>query len=459
MGIAQLPNSKLEWLLDAKLGMFIHWGLYSAPARGEWFMEHAGILPEEYRRFAFPGAGDWFDAADYHPEKWAALAKAAGMKWMCLTARHHEGFCLFDSPYPAAFTSMQTLHRDLFGEYVTACRAAGLRVGFYYSPLSWRYPGYYDVTGEHSAPNRFGYKTDPVHRENARIMKEENYVNVKKLLTSYGKIDQIFWDGGWIAQQGTDADGAYFHEPGKFLDPNNRWPISKEYLDFDPDTGKPLGIMGMVRKCQPDAITNLRYGWMGDIVEEEGPRQISGPIRSSAICDKNLSMQRASWGYDANAISRGNVMTCDDLINYLANCVVRDMVFLINVSPDRHGVIPKIEQDRLTQLGQWLQKMGDGIYRTRAGPWQPVDQQYGYCYKGSTLFIHLLKGYTSDEFDLPRLSSLKTVEVRELYSGRSLPYAPGDHGTKITAINRTDSPTDSIIAVTFDAEIDSVWEQ
>ena len=123
------------------------------------------------------------------------------MKWMCLTARHHEGFCLFDSPYPGAFTSMQTLHRDLVAEYVTACRAAGLKVGLYYSPLSWRYPGYYDVTGKDCQPNKFGFITDPTHVENARLMKEENYVNVKKLLTGYGKIDYIFWDGaGWASK-------------------------------------------------------------------------------------------------------------------------------------------------------------------------------------------------------------------------------------------------------------------
>ena len=108
IGITQLSNEKLDWLLDAKLGMFIHWGLYSGPGHGEWYMEHQGILPDKYRQLAFPESGEaYFDAADYHPEDWAQLAKDAGMKWMCLTARHHDGFCLFDSPHPNAFTSMQ----------------------------------------------------------------------------------------------------------------------------------------------------------------------------------------------------------------------------------------------------------------------------------------------------------------------------------------------------------------
>jgi len=221
MGIAQLPNEKLDWLLDAKFGMFIHWGLYSGVGRGEWVMEHEGIPPEQYRKYAYPESGDaYFDAADYHPGAWAQLAKDAGMRWMCLTTRHHDGFCLFDSPHPNAFTSVQTLHRDLVAEYVTACRGAGLNVGLYYSPLSWRYPGYYDVTGERCLPNKFGYTTDPAHADNARLMKEENYANVKRLLTAYGKIDHIYWDGGWLGQRGSDADAAFFHEPGKYPRPH-----------------------------------------------------------------------------------------------------------------------------------------------------------------------------------------------------------------------------------------------
>jgi alpha-L-fucosidase len=460
MGIAQLPNEKLDWLLDAKLGLFIHWGLYSGPGRGEWYMENKGILPDEYRKFAFRKSGDaYFDASDYHPDQWAQLAKDAGMKWMCLTARHHDGFCLFDSPHPNAFTSVQTLHRDLIADYAKACRNAGLKVGIYYSPLSWRYPGYYDVGGTDCAPNKFGYKTDPSHFENARLMKEENYVNVKKLLTGYGKIDHIYWDGGWLAQKGSDADAAFFHEPGKYLDPSNRWPIAKEFKDIETSTGKALGIMGMVRKYQPDAIVNLRYGWMGDITEEEGSRETTGSIRSSVICDKNLTMQNGGWGYNAEAIARGNVMSRDQLIVYLANCVVRNMTLLVNVGPDRHGVIPQIEQDRLRELGQWLGKTGDAIYGTRGGPWNPVDHQYGFCYKGSTIFVHMLKAYPGTSFTIPPLGHLHGTKAYRVYSGEPLEIEIADDGSlHINKINRKECPIDTIIAVEYNERIDSIWD-
>jgi alpha-L-fucosidase len=461
MGIAQLPDEKLDWLLDDKIGLFIHWGLYSGIARGEWYMENSGVRPEEYRKYAFPESGDaYFDAADYHAESWAQLAKDAGMKWMCLTTRHHEGFCLFDSPHPNAFTSVQTLHRDLVSEYVTACRAAELKVGIYYSPLSWRYPGYYDWTGTNCLPNKFGYKTDPSHMENARLMKEENYVNVKQLLTHYGKIDHIFWDGGWLGQRGSDADAAFFHEPGKYLDPNNRWPIAQQYQDIEESTGKALGIMGMVRKYQPDAITNLRYGWMGDIIEQEGSAETTGPIRSDEICDKNLTMQNGGWGYNADAVLKGHVMTRDQLIRFLANAVVRNMPLLINVGPDRHGVIPQIEQDRLRELGQWLAKTGDAVYGTRGGPWNPKDRQYGYCYKGSTVFVHLLKDYSGTSFTVPPLGTLKPTKAYDVYSGAALPSDTGDDGSvTLRGIDRAQSPADSIVAVVYDSEIGSVWKQ
>ena len=457
MNITQLSNDKLEWLLDARFGMFIHWGLYSGPGRGEWVMENQGILPEKYRQYAFPESGDaYFDAADYHPEAWAKLANDAGMKWMCLTARHHDGFCLFDSPHPNAFTSMQTLKRDLVAEYVKACRGAGLKVGLYYSPLSWRYPGYYDVNGTNCLPNKFGYKTDPAHLENARLMKEENYVNVKKLMTAYGHIDHIYWDGGWLGQSGSDASAAPFHESGKYLDPANKWPISKQYIDTEEGTGKGLGIMGMVRKYQPDAITNLRYGWMGDVIEEEGSQDTVGKIRSSVICDKNLTMQNGGWGYNAKSIASGNVMTRDQLVRFMANCVVRIMTLLVNVTPDRHGVIPEIEQTRLREMGAWMAKMGDAIYGTRGGPWEPVDKQYGYCYKGSTVYVHLLKEYAGSTFKMPPLGKLRATKAYDVYTGKALTIEGGPE-TNISGIDRTSSPADSVVAVVYDAQVKSVW--
>ena len=454
LDIEQQSNETLRWLLDAKFGMFIHWGLYAGPGRGEWYMHNAAMLPDQYRKYAYPESGDEYFAADkYDPGHWAAVAKAAGMKWMCLTARHHDGFSLFDSPHPNAFTSVQTLKRDLVKEYTDAVRKAGLKVGLYYSPLSWRYPGYYDVTGTDCKPNPFGYKTDPAHKENARLMKEENYANVKRLMTDYGRIDHIYWDGGWLGEQGTDADAAYFHDPGRYMDPANPWPVGEPYLERD-HTGRALGIMGLVRRHQPHVIVNARYAWIGDVREEEGGAPVVGPIRSAEQWDKNLCMHGGGWGYSHDAIARGDVFSRDKIIDYLANCVVRNMVMLLNFGPDRHGQMPPLVEERLRETGAWIDRVGEAIYGTRGGPWQPKDGHYGFCHKGKTVYAHILRAYEGDTFTLPPAGPLRPVKVYDVFTKADLPFtANADRTVTIKGLDRTTNPVDTVIAVRFDQDV------
>ena len=450
-GITQLSNERMEWLLNAKFGLFLHWGLYAGMAHGEWHMERAAIPPETYRKLAYPESGkEYFSADHYDPAAWAQLAKDAGMKWLCLTARHHDGYNLFDVPHPNAFTSMQTHKRDFVAEYVQAVRAAGLGVGLYFSPLNWRYPGYFDITGKDCKPNKWNYVADPAHQENARLMKEENYVAVKQLLTAYGHIDQLYWDGGWLGHSGSDASAAPFHEPGQYLDPANPWPIGKAYQDIEPESGKALGILGMVRRYQPDAISNARYGWMGDHDEEEGAAPIIGPVRSARLCNKSFSLHRGGWGYVYNA----KVMSPEEVIRMLADCSIRNMSMLVNVGPDKHGQIPQAEQNVLRQVGAWLSKAGEAVYGTRGGPWNPEDGRYGYCRKKDTLYVHILKDYSGDRFTVPPVGPLTPVKTWDVITGRELSFTQADDRTvTIDGIDRSSSPVDTIIAVRFDQDV------
>jgi alpha-L-fucosidase len=426
-GVWQLSNHEMDWLLDEKFGMFIHWGLYAGRGHGEWMMHAEAIPPEQYRRFAFDKSSDEYFAADqYDPAAWASLAKQAGMRWMCLTARHHDGFCLFNSPHPNAFSSQQSHGRDFVAEYVPACRAAGLRVGLYFSPINWRYPGYYDVTGTDCKPNPFGYKTDPAHKENARLMKEENYANVHWLMTQYGKIDHIFWDGGWLGEQGTDADAAYFHEPGLHMSPDNPWPVDPKYVEFDANH-RALGIMGVTRRHQPKVVVNPRYGWIGDYKDEEGGSEVNGPIRSKDIYQKCMTTAGA-WGYDRAAIENGHVIKPEAIVEMLVNCVVRGMVLLLNVGPDRHGVIPPEVAASLSAVGAWLSKAGDGIYNTRSGPWPPEDRRIGFCSHKNRVFVHLMKDLQGSEFSVPA-GPYRPLAARDLITGANLTWE--SHGDKI----------------------------
>jgi alpha-L-fucosidase len=453
-GIQTQPNEKLAWLLDAKFGMFIHWGIYSALAKGEWVMYNSAISPENYRAYAYPSAGEkYFSADKFDPLAWAKLAKAAGMKYMNLTTMHHDGYALFDSKYMNAFTSKQTHNRDFVKEYVEACRAEGLRVGIYKTLINWRYPGYYDVTGTDCKPNPFGYTTDIAHKENARLMKEELFCQVKELMTNYGKIDEIFWDGGWLGQQGTDAGTSFFWEPGKFLDPNNQWPVRSCFQDMDQATGKPLGLMGIVRKYQPDILVNPRSGWYGDIKEEEGNAPITGDVRTEDIYEKCLSIGTA-WGYATSYEDANKIKSLDFLKRMLSDCVIRNMVFLLNVGPDRHGQIPQAVQNRLLEMGKWLEQVGEAVYGTRGGPWNPKDGQYGFAYKGNKIFVYLLGDFKGNTFTLPAVNKGQKAVKAYLVSDKTVVkmHQNKHRGITLSGINRADK-TVTIIAVELNKNV------
>lgn len=447
LGVAQLPNEKLDWLLDDRFGMFVHWGLYAGPGRGEWLRYAEKIPEDQYKLLAERVSGDEYFAADqFDPREWAAIAKAAGMKWICLTTRHHDGYNLFRSPHPNSFDSWQTHGRDFIAEYTAALREAGLKVGIYYSPLNWRYPGVFDIHGDGCKPNNLGFTSAESNFENARLFKEENYANVRHLLTHYGKIDLIFWDGGWLGHSGTDADAAGFHESGRYLSAENPWKIGEQWIDREVGSGKPLGIMGMVRKHQPDALTNTRYGWIGDIFDEEQGPPASGPIRS-AVYNKCIT-SGSSWGF-----SRTNtvVHSPEYIIEHLANAAVRNMAFQFNVGPDRHGVIPSDTACRLAAVGNWLKRMGEGIFGVRSGPWQPEDGEYGYTYRGATLYVHLFAGFSGTTFRIPPVGQLNVRSARLVSGGASVEWSHDtDRTVLLSNIDRLSSPVDTIIAVEFD---------
>jgi alpha-L-fucosidase len=193
----KLAAADMQWWQDAKFGMFIHWGLYAIPAQGEWYMNDKKVPAEEYRKLM----GE-FNPQRYDPAAWAKAARDAGMKYMVLTARHHDGFALWDSP--SSYDYFDAVHsaakRDLISPYVKAARDAGMRVGLYYSPMDWRFPGYFDPKG---LP------------DNAAMMKKQTWGQVEELLKNYGPIDILWYDGGWLAMKGTDADAAPFWESDK----------------------------------------------------------------------------------------------------------------------------------------------------------------------------------------------------------------------------------------------------
>lgn len=450
MGVAQQPDSSMQWFKDAKFGMFIHWGIYAVPGQGEWYWYNSHLTEKKYFRYAYPQNGDYFDASKYDPAKWVQVAKDAGMKYMVLTTRHHDGFALFNSRFPNSITSQQTLGRDLVAEYVKACRNADMRIGLYYSVLNWQFPGYFDVSGTGAKLNNFGITTAAWHKQNALLMKEELYAQVKELMTQYGQIDDVWWDGGWLGLQGSDRDGAYFWEPGKYRDPKNEWAGNYGVLGTDSAAGERyLGIMGMVRKYQPYILSNARSGWIGDYANEEGYTEINGSIKRE-YWEKCLSLDRNGWGFT----KKQNILSVGEVINFLVNAVIRNGNLLLNIGPDQHGEIPEGQVKVLEGIGKWLHAAGESIYGTSAGPWNPVDRQYGYTYKGNKIFVHLLEGYRGNTFVLPAINN-RMVACYDFYTKKKLAYSlNADKTILIKDIELGSNHYDRILELIFNKKIE-----
>lgn len=293
--VEKLSEEQMKWFRDAKFGMFIHWGVYSMLGKGEWVLMNEHLDVRKYETLK-----DDFLAENFDAEQWAKNAKAAGMKYMVLTTRHHDGFCLFDSKC-SDFTAMKgAAHRDFVKEYVEACRKEGMKVGFYYSPLDWRFPGYF---------------MPDLYWESAEALKKQCHDQLMELMSNYGKIDLLWFDGEWLALGGMDWNG----ERGWYR--KDDWQTS-EYMrvNYFWESEK---LINEIRQLQPDIMINNRGGWEGDFHVRE--RRIDG-MRTDKPWDSNDCIAD-SWGY----IPGRPVLPLRQLIQNLVSIAVRDGNYLLNI--------------------------------------------------------------------------------------------------------------------------------
>ncbi len=308
----QTYRQRLEWFHQARFGMFIHWGLYAIPGRGEWVMFQERIPAEEYAALAKRFNPKKFDAT-----AWASLARDAGMKYMVLTTRHHDGYCLFDSKV-SDFTAPKTAaRRDFVAEYVKACRKAGLKVGFYYSLLDWRFPGYFE-------PGR--------NPDSAQAMVQQVHDQVRELLTNYGKIDMLWYDGGWVAH-------------------------GKAGIDDIASFWRAKALNRMVRQLQPHIIINNRSGLPADL---DTPEQHVTESKAGRGWESCMTMgDSCGWGYIRN---NPNWKTEPQLLQNLVTAAAGEGNYLLNCGPKPDGTIRREEEQRLRAMGAWLKVNGQAIY-------------------------------------------------------------------------------------------------
>jgi alpha-L-fucosidase len=320
-------EERMRWFHKARFGMFIHWGLYALHGQGEWAMRRQRIPFDEYRKLA-----DRFNPKRFDADAWAQLARDAGCKYMVLTTRHHDGFCLFDSQV-SDFTSVKTAAgRDFVAEYVKACRKAGLKVGFYYSLLDWRFPGYHH-------PEKY-----PASKE---ALVRQYHEQVRELLSNYGRIDVLWYDGHWLSgHAGTDEDRAAFYRSAE--------------------------VNRMARKLQPHILINNRSGIQEDLDTPEQRVKASEPGRGWESC--MTIGDSCGWGYIKNS---PNMKTVPQLLQHLVTAASGEGNFLLNVGPKPDGGIRSEESKRLRAMGEWLGDHGEAIYGSQRcelgdallGPW------------------------------------------------------------------------------------------
>ena len=326
-----IRTERMKWWHEARFGMFVHWGLYSQLGQSEWAMNLDRIPILEYE----PLADSW------HPRpgaarEWAALAKAAGMKYMVLTTKHHEGFCLWDTQQTDYNAVRRGPHRDLIREYVDACREFGLKVGFYYSLMDWHHPDGHECQRDEAARRRFLDFTQGCLRE---------------LMTNYGEIGVLWYDVGWP------------------LDTPERWESAK--------------MNGMVRELQPGIIINDRALLPEDFTTPEGHITAAAGDRAWEAC----MCTHPGWGWvDAPA---EEWVSARAVIGMLARCAAGGGNLLLNIGPKPDGSVGPRAEHCLRQVGEWLERHGEAVYAAsdrveRLG--NVMDPNGGWTHQGNTYY-------------------------------------------------------------------------
>ncbi len=364
-GLAALPSAADEsytptpenlkarqWFQEARFGLFIHWGVYSVLADGEWVMHQKRMTSAEYERLPPQFNPVKFDAA-----AWVKMAKGAGMRYITITSKHHDGFAMFDSKVSDYDIVDRTPYgKDVLKMLAEECRKQGIKLFFYHSQLDWHHPDYFPRgrTGQHSARADKG--------EWPRYL---DYMDgqLKELLTGYGEIGGIWFDGWWDKP---DAD----------------WRLPRTY--------------GLIHQLQPQALVGANHhqkpfpGEDFQMFEKDLPgHNTAGFNEKSEIGELPLEMcdtMNNAWGYNQNDT---RFKTTKQLVQLLVKAAGYDANLLLNVGPRPDGTIQPEFVERLREVGEWVAKNGETVYGTRGGPFPP--RPWGVSTrKGNRVYLHVL---------------------------------------------------------------------
>jgi len=362
----EMIQQRTEWFRHDRFGMFIHWGLYAIPARGEWVRNTERLTVEDYQPYF-----EQFNPDRYDPREWAKAAKNAGMQYAVLTAKHHDGFCLFDSEFTAYKSTNTPAGRDLVREFLEAFREEGLKVGLYYSLIDWYhedYPAYGDT--HHPMRDNADYA-----REDANFDRYLDYMHnqVKELLTNYGKLDIMWFDFSYDEMSG------------------EKW--------------RATDLIKMMRSIQPHIIIDNRLegsGSKGGSLYTSNPAIYAGDFASpeqiippqGIVDDEGNSIPweacitlNNNWGY---AAADREYKSATTVIRKLVECVSKNGNMLLNVGPNAKGEIPQESLEILSEVGSWMQKNSASILGCGKADF-PKPEWGRFTQKGNKLYAHLFE--------------------------------------------------------------------
>ncbi len=377
-------QERIAWFHQARFGMFIHYGLFSLPGRGEWIMWQERIPAKDYHKLA-----NAFQPVKNCVDQWLDLAVEAGMKYAVFTTKHHDGFCLFDSKTTDFKTTATKCGRDLVQEFTDGCRKRGLKVGLYLSNIDWNYHGYFE-------PKRY-----PASK---RALVDSLHTQTRELLTNYGKIDVLWYDGEWV-----DLGRKEVKSFARF------W-RSKELLKN-------------IYALQPHILVNNRLGIPADLDTPEQHVTASKPGRGWESC---MTIGDAeAWGWTKYGVNRKPVST---LLHNLAIAASGEGNYLLNIGPRPDGTPEPEEAKHLRAMGKWLRLNGEAIYGSqRLFPDYTRHWQGAYTRQGKTVYISLFR-YSSPEIPLPLMRPLP-VKATLLGSKKKLGIEPGPNASiRITGL-------------------------
>jgi alpha-L-fucosidase len=397
-----------EWFQDAKFGLFVHWGIYSLLQDGEWVMNNRGITVTEYETLA-----PQFNPIDFDPARWVALVKAAGMRYITITSKHHDGFAMFDSEVSDWDIVDRTPYgRDVLAMLAEECRRQGITLFFYHSQLDWHHPDYYPRgrTGQRAGR--------PDEGEWSRYL---DYMDaqLRELLTNYGPIGGIWFDGMWDRP---DAD----------------WRLQQTY-NMIHDL-QPAALIGSNHHIRPFAGEDFQ------MFEKDLPGENTigfNTTEVSALPLETAETINGSWGYN---LTDRNLKSTEQLVRYLVNAAGRNANLLLNVGPMPTGAIQPEFRDRLREIGQWLDRYGEAIYGTRGGPIAP--RPWGVTtHKDNHVFVHILD-WTDRTLSLP---PLPVQSAYMLADGTAVPVHTSADGITLTLPERHTDTIDLIVVLELES--------